>query len=375
MYGSSSKLFKNRPLGFDKEQLLVLKPIIVKGSPSAFKKTILNNPNILAASFVNMELGQEHGSTARSRNPFDSTQRLDFAFVEADFDFVATMGIHIKAGRNYSPAITSDRLNVDAHAIQISIPDPKKKTEPDQMEYFQDPIIITESLAKKLRLKDPVNTVLTDGGVQGKVIGVLEDFQLTTLKKESPLLVYRLRENSTFANTYIRLNKSNIPGSIRFIEKTWKQFFPDQAFQYSFADDNLQKLYESENRLASMFSSFALLAIGISSLGLFSLVALIVKQRFKEIGIRKVMGASVPGIVLLLSKDFIKLILVAVLIASPLAWYGANKWLEDFAYRIDVQWWIFAVAAVLALFTGLLTVSFQTFRAARMNPVHVLKSE
>ncbi len=368
-------LFKNRPLGFDKEHLLVLKPIHVKGNQLAFKKAILDHSNILSASFVNMELGQNHGYTASSSNPFDSTKRMDFAFVQADFDFVKTMGIRIREGRNYSPAFTSDRLNTDSLNNQIRERALKQKTDPEKMVYFQQPIIITESLAKELRLKNPVDTILDTGGVQGKVIGVLQDFQLTTLKKKSPLLVYSLNEGGVFANTYIRLNNSNIPESIRFIEKTWQQFFPDQVFQYSFADDSLQKLYESENRLASIFSSFALLAIGISALGLFSLVALIVKQRFKEIGIRKVMGASVPGIVLLLSKDFLTLIIIAILIASPLAWYGTNKWLEDFAYRIDVQWWIFASAGILALVIGMLTLSYQTIKAAKMNPVSVLKSE
>jgi putative ABC transport system permease protein len=366
-------LFKNRPLGFDKEHLLVLKPIAVKGNPSAFKQTILNNANILSASFVNMELGQNHGNTASSRNPFDSTQRLDFAFVYGDFDFLKTMGIRITEGRNYARDFATD--NVVSLNRQLREQAIRKKTDPDKLEYFQKPIIITESLVKKLRLKDPVNKVLLEGGVQGKIIGVLQDFQLTTLKKESPLLVYCLSEESLFANTYIRLNNKNIPESIRFIEKTWQEFFPGQAFQYSFADDNLQKLYESENRLASIFSSFTLLAIGISALGLFSLVALIVRQRFKEIGIRKVMGASVPEVVLLLSRDFLVLIMIAVLIASPLAWYGANKWLQDFANRIDVEWWFFAVAGILALLTGLFTVSYQTVKAAKMNPVHVLKSE
>jgi putative ABC transport system permease protein len=368
-------LFKNRSLGFDKEHLLVLKPIMVKGNPSAFKKTILDNANILSASFVNMELGQNHGHTATSRNPFDSTQRLDFAFVQADFDFIKTMGIRIKEGRNYNPAFTTDHLNIDSLNEQLRAQATKKRIDPDKLEYFEDPIIITESLAKKLRLNNPVDTVLHEGGVQGKVIGVLQDFQLTTLKKESPLLVYRLNEGSLFANTYIRLNNKNIPESIRSIEKTWYQFFPDQVFQYSFADESLQKLYESESRLASIFSSFALLAIGISALGLFSLVALIVRQRFKEIGIRKVMGASVPEVVFLLSKDFLVLIIISVLIASPMAWYGAKQWLQDFANRIDVQWWFFAVAGVLALLTGLLTVSYQTIKAAKMNPVDVLRSE
>lgn len=369
------ELFKNRPLGFNKEHLLVVSPILVPGSPSAFKNTILSNPNILAASFVNMKLGTDFGNKSSNTNPFDSTQRLDFAYVHADFDFVKTMGIRLREGRSYSPAFGTDGLNIDSANTRIRELALKEKKDPAKMEYLQESIIITESVVKKLRLKKPLNSVLFEGSAHGKVVGVLEDFQLTTLKKESPLLIYSLGEENRYANIYIRLNSSNIPKSIRFIEKTWKQFFPDQLFQYAFADDSLQKLYESENRLASIFTLFAILAIAISSLGLFSLVALIVKQRFKEIGVRKVMGASVPGIVMLLSKDFLKLIILGVVIASPFGWYGANKWLENFANRIEVEWWFFALAGTMAVLTGAFTVIYQTIHAARMNPVHVLKSE
>jgi putative ABC transport system permease protein len=239
----------------------------------------------------------------------------------------------------------------------------------------RSPIIITQSLAKALQLKQPVNKVIRMDALQGTVVGVVKDFQVTTLKEASPLLVFKRKKTWLGTTSYVRLNNRNIPESIRYIEKTWKQFFPEQNFHYSFADDNLQKLYESENRMASIFSSFALLAIAISTLGLFSLAALIVKQRTKEIGIRKVLGASVSEISLLLSRDFVVLIMIAALIASPLAWYGMNQWLQDFANRVAIQWWIFALAAAAALLTGITTVSIQTIRAAKANPIEALKTE
>jgi putative ABC transport system permease protein len=189
------------------------------------------------------------------------------------------------------------------------------------------------------------------------------------------LLVYGPITHFASSSVYIRVSSRNVPKSIRHIEKTWKEFFPDEEFEYSFADENMQKLYESENRLASIFTVFALFAIGISALGLFSLVALIVRQRTKEISIRKVMGASVSGIAVLLTKDFVVLILLSAVIASPVAWFGMNKWLQYFAHRVDIRWYTFGIAGMVVLLTGLVTVSFQTIRAAKMNPVDSLKRE
>jgi putative ABC transport system permease protein len=305
-------------------------------------------------------------------DPADSTRRLHFGFVYGDPDFLETMGIKVESGRNFSDQFPSDLINYDS---LYSAARGKSDTERAEQFLYQNPIIITKSLAKALRLKQPVNEVIKTGALQGTVIGVVKDFQVTTLKETSPLLVYKLKNGWFGTTTYVRLKNRNIPESISYIEKTWKEFFPDQTFDYSFADDNLQKLYQSENRLASIFSSFAVLAVTISALGLFSLASLIVKQRTKEISIRKVLGASVSGIALLLSRDFIILILIAIVIASPVAWFGMNQWLQDFANRIDIQWWIFALAATFALLTGIVTVSLQTIKAAKTNPIVSLKKE
>jgi putative ABC transport system permease protein len=240
---------------------------------------------------------------------------------------------------------------------------------------FQSPIVVTQSLARALQLKQPINEVIRLGALQGTVIGVVKDFQVTTLKEVSPWLVYKPKQSLFGTTTYIRLRNEDIPESIQYIEKTWKEFFPDQPFHYSFADDNLQKLYESEDRMATIFSSFSLLAIIISLLGLFSLAALTVKQRTKEIGIRKVLGASVSGIAVLLSHEFVLLIFIAVFIVSPLAWYGMNRWLQDFANRIAIQWLVFVLAAAVALLMSVTTVFFQTVRAAKANPIDSLKIE
>ena len=365
-------LFNNRPLGFRKDHLLMLPSLNLQAKPDAFKKRLLDNPNVASATFATLDLGGNIGNSSSMSDPADSTRRLNFGFIYADFDFVETMGIKLKSGRGFSEKYPGDRTNYDS-LYSVARKQPGNKEALDLQ--YQSPIVITESLAKTLRLKQPINEVLRLGALQGKVIGVVKDFQVTTLKELSPLLVYKPKLGWFSTTTYVRLNNHNIPESISYIEKTWKEFFPDQPFQYSFADDNLQKLYESENRLASIFSSFALLAIGISALGLFSLVALIVKQRTKEIGIRKVMGASVSGIALLLSKDFVTLILFSAVIASPIAWYGMSRWLQDFANRVEIQWWMFVLAGTLAVLTGLITVSLQTIKAAKMDPVDSLKTE
>uniref|UniRef100_UPI003F72D113 FtsX-like permease family protein n=1 Tax=Dyadobacter sp. TaxID=1914288 RepID=UPI003F72D113 len=361
-------LFHNRPLGFNKDHLILLPVVHLDNKPDAFKAKLLDNPNIISASFTDLDLGKSIGNASSMPDPDDSTRRLDFGFVFGDADFLKTMGIKMESGRNFSSQFPGDFLNYDSLYSASNGKDAVKVL-------YQRPIIITQSLAKALKLKNTSNEVIRLGALRGTVIGVVRDFQVTTLKEASPLLVFKPRQNWISTTTYVRVNNQNIPESIAHMEKVWKQFFPDYTFSYAFADDNLQKLYESENRLASIFSAFALLAIAISTLGLFSLAALMVRQRTKEIGIRKVLGASVSGIALLLSREFISLIVVAAVIASPLAWYGMEQWLQDFANRVNIHWSVFILAAVLALLTGVLTVAFQTIRAARSNPVEALKTE
>jgi putative ABC transport system permease protein len=365
-------LFKNRPIGFEKDHLLVLPEIDMNKSQTAFKQTLQDNPNILSTSVASMKLGAGSFSSSSMTDPADSRRRIDFAYLGGDFDFIETLGIKVKAGRNFSNQDFRDITKLDS--LYTDAMSQKKDARAD--EYAgQSPIIVTERMVKTLKLKNPVNQVLKLPALQGKIIGVVKDFQITSLKEHGPLLVYQLKTDGSYATTYIRLNNRNIPQSIEYIEKTWKKFFPNHPFSYSFADDNLQKLYESESRLASIFSTFAVLAIGISTLGLFSFVSLHVKQRTKEIGIRKVMGASASGLTILLSKDFVKLIAISVVIASPIAWYGANVWLKDFANRVEIEWWVFIIAATLSLLTGILTVYLQTAQAAKMSPVDSLKTD
>ena len=173
----------------------------------------------------------------------------------------------------------------------------------------------------------------------------------------------------------VRLHPGNIGQGVDAVRNLWKELLPNSPFQYTFLDQEYQQLYENEQRMSQVFIVFAILAIFIACLGLFGLAAYVAERRTKEIGIRKVLGASVGKITLMLSMDFLKLIFVAALIAFPIAWWAMNRWLEDFAYRVNVEWWIFALALFLAISIALITISFQAIRAAVANPVKSLRTE
>jgi len=178
-----------------------------------------------------------------------------------------------------------------------------------------------------------------------------------------------------FNNLSVKLSGNNVSASLDYLQKTWQKFLPEIPYQYAFLDENFDKLYESEQRQGTLFTVFACIAIFIASLGLFGLSAFAITQRIKEIGVRKVLGANVSSIVTLLSKDFLKLVLIAAIIAFPVAWYAMNSWLKDFAYRINIPWWIFILAAIAAALIALITVSFQAIKAAISNPIKSLRTE
>ena len=173
----------------------------------------------------------------------------------------------------------------------------------------------------------------------------------------------------------VKINSADVKGAIASIGTKWKSFAPDQPFRYTFMDESFAKMYADIQRTGSIFTSFTVFAIIIACLGLFALSAFMAEQRTKEIGIRKVLGASIKNITAMLSKDFVKLVIIAIVIASPIAWWAMSKWLQDFAYRINIDWKFFAVAGVMALLIALFTISFQSIKAAIANPVKSLRTE
>ena len=239
--------------------------------------------------------------------------------------------------------------------------------------------LVNETLAHQLGFSNPQQILgkklqYYPSSVPLPVVGVVKDFHQKSFREViGPCLIASKADG--YARAGIRISGHHPAQTLQRIQQTWQQLFPDDVFEYQFMDEQVARFYQTEALLAKLINAFTGIAILICCLGLYGLVLHIVGQRTKEIGIRKVLGASVAGIVALLSGDFVKLIVIAILIASPLAWWTMTKWLQDFAYRVDIAWWVFVLAGLLAIGIALLTVSFQSIKAALMNPVNSLRSE
>jgi putative ABC transport system permease protein len=243
-------------------------------------------------------------------------------------------------------------------------------------------VIINETAARQIGWKEPIGKYLRYPGgddTRFKVIGVVKDFTVQSFREVLVPFALFHRSSKTYSDPLsfmiVRIQAGNTPQAIASLEAKWKSFAPGSSLDYNFLDARINMLYNNEQRMSNIFLVFALLSIMVACLGLFGLSAFAAEQRTKEIGIRKVLGASVSGIIQMLSKDFLKLVLIATVIAFPVAWWAMTKWLEDFAYRIPIGWWIFLLAGGLALMIALVTVSFQAIKAALMNPVRSLRSE
>ncbi len=271
------------------------------------------------------------------------------------YDYVETFGLELLAGRDFDKEFGTDHLNA---------------------------FVINESALEPLRFESPEDALgknIYRAGKEGKIIGVVKDYATSGLQNPMEPVVLDVRPG-TFNTFAIRLASPSdveysLPETLAALEKTWADFFPGKAFEYTFFDENLNASYEDESRLASLGTTFAGIAIFLSCFGLFGLISLTVQQRAKEIGIRKVLGATITGIIGLLSKDFLKLVAIAFVLATPAAYYFMEQWLVDFAYRIDLEWWHFALAGAAAVVIAFLTMSFQSIKAALMNPVESLRSE
>jgi putative ABC transport system permease protein len=278
---------------------------------------------------------------------------IELKYITTDHNFMSTYGMQLAAGRNFSRDFISDTANY----------------------------VINETAVRQLGWKTAQNAIGKDliyGNTKGKVIGVVHDFHFESLRQAIiPLLFFLPPPNSGYYNTIsIKVNGNNVQSAVNTVKDTWHQYVPDVPFDYVFLDDRFQKLYESEQQQSQLYTIFSCLAIFIACLGLFGLSAFTISQRVKEIGVRKVLGASIPQIVSELSKDFLKLVLVAAVIALPVAGWLMHKWLENnFASRIGLSWWVFIMAGILALVIAFVTISFQSIKAALANPVKSLRSE
>jgi putative ABC transport system permease protein len=277
----------------------------------------------------------------------DPNLDVDFTYSTVGYDFIKTLHLQMLQGRDFSKDFTTDSVGY----------------------------IVNESALKIIGYKDPVGKPLTFWRRKGRIIGVLKDFHINSLHEKINPMVLRLNEYIDYGNALIRTTPGNTKEALASLEKICKELNPKFPFTYQFSDEEYQKLYASEQVVSQLANYFSFLGIFISCLGLLGLVLFTSEQRTAEFGIRKVLGASPVSLFNLLSKEFLLLVLIAVLIASPLAWLAMNIWLQNYEYRIDISWWIFVVAGVLAISIALITVSFQAIKSARANPVKSLRSE
>jgi putative ABC transport system permease protein len=341
----------NKNLGFNRDQQLVIKNTGVLGNQAKIlKREIKQMPGVLNATMSTyLPTGEDRNVTGLfPALPIDIKQDVLSDFWPVDEDYINTLGIKLIAGRNFSNQMASD----------------------------SSALIVNEAFVKRFGFKEPLNKTVYrfSFGLQAfHIVGVMKDFNFSSLRDQiKPIaLVYNEDRGAVTA----RVNTANLSGLISQIENRWKNLSPNQQFSYSFMDEDFDATYRAEQRIGALFISFSTLAILIACLGLFGLAAYAAEQRNKEIGIRKVLGASVSTIVSMLSMDFIKLVFIAIIIASPLAWYAMNRWLQDFAYRINIQWWVLAIAGCVAILIAFVTISFQSIRAALANPVTSLRSE
>ncbi len=292
------------------------------------------------------------GLVRRVGEPKDAVSG-QYYFSQVDYQFQQTYGMRLAAGQWFSPTYNTDPTALQAVVIN--------KTAARLLGYLNP----AEAIGQKINYR--VQSTPT-------IIGVLDDYHQFSLKQGLYPIIFELGEAPDGYYT-ISVNPGELPRTVAAIQQIWQKTFPDSPFSYFFLDDYFNRQYQSDWTFARLSGLFALLAILMASLGLFGLAHLTTRQRIKEIGVRKVLGASVGSIVTLLSKDFLKLVLIAIVIASPIAWYAMHRWLQSFAYKIDIAWWVFALAGLLAVGIALLTVSFQSVKAALMNPVTSLRSE
>lgn len=335
--------WQTRQLGFRQESVLIVKGYNLTNQFDVLRQTFsaLNGVERVTATS-----GLPGSNIEKMRVTWEGQEEprpVDMLWV--DEHFLPTLGIRLLAGRNFSPQFGSDSTA----------------------------FLVNETAVRQFGWKRPLGKHLRWGRRQGPIVGVMKDFHHASLKQTIEPLVLCMRPEG-YSSLAVRTGKDT-KAVIARLERAWKGVVPHQPFEYDFLDQQVSRQYRKETIFGQIFSWFTGLSMLIACMGLFALTALVTQQRTKEIGVRKVLGASVISIVGLVSRDFLKLVFIATLIASPLAWWAMNEWLADFAYRIDIEWWMFAGAGGTAILIALLTVSFQSIKAALMNPVKSLRTE
>jgi putative ABC transport system permease protein len=336
-------------LGYDRENLVYV-PLEgdLPGKYELFKNQLMQMPGIKAVTRTSDAPTEIlNGTSGLDWEGKDPSTQVEFTHAAVGFDYIETMHLQMIAGRDFSKDFASDSVGY----------------------------IVNESALKIIGYKDPIGRTFTQWRKKGRIIGVLKDFHFSSLHTKINPLVIRLDEHMDYGDALVRTSPGKTKEALASLEKLCKELNPKFPFTFKFSDQEYQKLYLSEQVVSRLAGYFSFLGIFISCLGLLGLVLFTSEQRTAEFGIRKVLGASPASLFNLLSREFLLLVLIAILIATPLAWTAMNKWLEDYEYRITVSWWIFVTAGVLAILIALVTISFQAIKSARANPVTSLRSE
>lgn len=339
---------QNRSLGYNKDNILIItREGAVFEKQDAFLDGIRAIPGVAAASSSGHDMTGHNGGTYGVEWPGkDPNDRTEFERMASDYGLIELLGMEMKEGRSFSQSFGADNLKV----------------------------IFNEAAIEFMGMKDPIGKIVKANGKELEIIGVVKDFHYETFHDPYKPAFFYIEPNHT-GMVMIKIETGKEQETIAGLEKFYNAFNPGFPFTYRFLDDDYQKLYAAEHRVATLSKYFAALAVVISCLGLFGLTAFTAERRIKEIGIRKILGSGTVGIVYLLSSEFTTMVIAAIVIAVPASWFFASQWLEGFVFRVDLQWWFFAGSAGAALMVAWLTVAFQTFKAARVNPVECLRSE
>jgi putative ABC transport system permease protein len=360
------RYLQSAKLGLNKEQVIVVKnaDAMTATQRNVFQNTLLQVQEVKKVATSDGVVGGQNWTNSMSVKGSQNSQLVNF--LNVSYDFPDVLGIEMKEGRSFSSNFPADTLN-------NGIPG-------GPLEQNIGSIILNETAVKDLGVTAPAvgKQILWDSDADTMyyvtIVGVAKDFHFTSLRNEIKPFAF-VNNSKRAANFTIKLSTDNVQSSLAQIENTWNKFLAERAFEYYFLDETYAKLYQSEERFQKVFINLVILGIIIACLGLLGLTTFSAQQRVKEIGVRKVLGASVPHVVALLSKDFLKLVLIALVLAVPVAWWLMNEWLKDFAYRINIEWWIFLVAAVIAIIIAFVTISTQAIKAAISNPVKSLRTE
>ncbi|RYF92665.1 MAG: FtsX-like permease family protein [Chitinophagaceae bacterium] len=359
------KYINNTDVGFDKNNLMSIGFVSWDGKGASFRNEIANLPGVQHASISSWVPSEGAGYMSREIDDHDNPgNRINVWYISGDIHLAQTLGLRLKSGRLLSPDFTSDAMNEDS-------------LQEHDMKSFKllsesRPALVTATTAKLLHLKKPGDR-LPD--VKAVPVGIVGDFHNESFHEKIGPTIIIADSNPQYGGMLIRFNNGDRQHLMQSVRELWKKFYPHKLLEVNWVDDLIARQYEPENKLRQLFTFFSLLTMALASLGIFGLVVHSAQQRVKEIGVRKVLGASVSSIFRLLSYDFIRLVIIALVIASPIAWYLMNNWLADFSYRITIPWWAFAVAGLVTVLTALITVSFQSVKAAFANPVSSLRNE